>query len=226
MCVRQVMNEVVVDRGSSSFLTNVSVYESGNLMTVVQADGMMIATPTGSTAYSAAAGGSMVHPNVPAILFTPICPHSLNFRPIVLPDYAVLELRVAKDARSPAWVSFDGKHRQELQARSGLVAMRCCRAFAARAPRSCASWVPACMAAAAQPFICMSLCFAVINANCLEGGAASFAPRRPTASVPSLLPWLLWGGAAWKSERARSVGLHDDMPLCIAGNTFNCKGRQ
>lgn len=46
----------------------------------VQADGVLLATPTGSTAYSVAAGGSMVHPNVPAILFTPVCPHSLSFR--------------------------------------------------------------------------------------------------------------------------------------------------
>ena len=65
----------------------------------VQADGVMLATPTGSTAYSVAAGGSMVHPNVPAILFTPICPHSLSFRPVILPDYAELELKIPKDAR-------------------------------------------------------------------------------------------------------------------------------
>ena len=70
----------------------------------------MLATPTGSTAYSVAAGGSMVHPNVPAILFTPICPHSLSFRPVILPDYAQLELRIAGDARSGALATFDGEH--------------------------------------------------------------------------------------------------------------------
>lgn len=99
---------------------SITVTHSTRVLQKVQADGMMIATPTGSTAYSAAAGGSMVHPNVPAILFTPICPHSLNFRPIVLPDYADLELRVGRDARGPAWVSFDGKYRQELQAGDSL----------------------------------------------------------------------------------------------------------
>lgn len=112
--VHQVLNEVVVDRGSSSFLTNIECYIAGRLITRVQADGIMIATPTGSTAYSVAAGGSMVHPNVPAMLLTPVCPHSLNFRPIVLPDYVELELRVPRNARSGAWVCFDGKARQEL----------------------------------------------------------------------------------------------------------------
>eukprot|EP01025_Chloroclados_australasicus_P069644 TRINITY_DN9854_c0_g1_i1.p1 TRINITY_DN9854_c0_g1~~TRINITY_DN9854_c0_g1_i1.p1 ORF type:complete len:112 (-),score=6.68 TRINITY_DN9854_c0_g1_i1:434-769(-) len=57
---------------------------------------------------------SDVHEWMNEILFTPICPHSLNFRPVVLPDYADIVLRVADDARSGAWVSFDGKFRQEL----------------------------------------------------------------------------------------------------------------
>lgn len=70
---------------------------------------------SGSTAYSVSAGGSMVHPNVPAILLTPVCPHSLSFRPIILPDYAELELRIPANSRCTAWVCFDGRGRQELQ---------------------------------------------------------------------------------------------------------------
>ena len=54
----------------------------------------------------------MVHPNISAILLTPICPHSLSFRPIILPDYAEIELRIPEDSRCTAWVSFDGKARQ------------------------------------------------------------------------------------------------------------------
>ncbi|BDA47453.1 NAD kinase 2, chloroplastic [Coccomyxa sp. Obi] len=111
----EVLNEVVVDRGANPYLAKIECWERDTLITKVQADGVMLATPTGSTAYSVAAGGSMVHPNVPAILFTPICPHSLSFRPVVLPDYAELELRIPGDARCPAWVCFDGKQRQELQ---------------------------------------------------------------------------------------------------------------
>ncbi|DBB11368.1 TPA: hypothetical protein ACH3X3_006790 [Trebouxia sp. C0006] len=110
----EVLNEVVVDRGANPYLTKIECYEQGRLITKVQADGLMLATPTGSTAYSVAAGGSMVHPNVPAILFTPICAHSLSFRPVILPDYAELDLKIPDDARCPAWVCFDGKQRQEL----------------------------------------------------------------------------------------------------------------
>ncbi|KAJ7514781.1 hypothetical protein O6H91_23G058800 [Diphasiastrum complanatum] len=112
--VFEALNEVVVDRGSSPYLSKIECYERNRLITKVQGDGVIVATPTGSTAYSTAAGGSMVHPNVPCILFTPICPHSLSFRPVIFPDSAVLELKVPDNARSNAWVSFDGKKRQQL----------------------------------------------------------------------------------------------------------------
>lgn len=65
----------------------------------------------------------MVHPNVPAILLTPICPHSLSFRPIILPDYAELEFRIPENARCTAWACFDGRSRQEL-ARGDAIRVR------------------------------------------------------------------------------------------------------
>ena len=65
-------------------------------MTVVQGDGLIVATPTGSTAYNLAAGGSMVHPAVPCFLFTPICPHSLSSRPLVFPEHVTLRVKVGR----------------------------------------------------------------------------------------------------------------------------------
>lgn len=117
----EVLNEVVVDRGASPYLSNLDCFCDDKYITTVQADGIIMSTPTGSTAYSMSAGGSMVHPSVPAILFTPICPHSLSFRPIVFPDAAKLRIDIAEDARSHAWASFDGKFRQQLRRGDGLL---------------------------------------------------------------------------------------------------------
>lgn len=110
-----VLNEVVIDRGSSSYLAALECFCDDVHLTTVQADGIIFATPTGSTAYSMAAGGSVVHPAVPCILVTPICPHVLSFRSMVFPDHVVLRCYVPEDARSHASVAFDGKHRLELQ---------------------------------------------------------------------------------------------------------------
>ncbi|XP_061112752.1 NAD kinase isoform X3 [Conger conger] len=110
----QVLNEVVVDRGPSSYLSNVDLFLDGHLITTVQGDGVIVSTPTGSTAYAVAAGASMIHPNVPAIMITPICPHSLSFRPIVVPAGVELKIMLSRDARNTAWVSFDGRKRQEV----------------------------------------------------------------------------------------------------------------
>jgi NAD+ kinase len=109
-----VLNEVVIDRGSSPYLAALECFCDDVHLTTVQADGVIFATPTGSTAYSLAAGAAVVHPAVPCILVTPICPHVLSFRPMVFPDHVVLRCYVPDDARAEASVAFDGKHRQEL----------------------------------------------------------------------------------------------------------------
>ncbi|OMH86396.1 ATP-NADH kinase YEF1 [Zancudomyces culisetae] len=109
-----VLNEVVIDRGFNPFLTVLELYASGRHLTTVQADGLSLSTPTGSTAYSLAAGGSLVHPEIPAILVTPICPHTLSFRPMLVPDTIELQVEVPPDSRNTAWVSFDGRNRIEL----------------------------------------------------------------------------------------------------------------
>ena len=74
-----VLNEVVIDRGPCPFLTTLEVWGDGVLLTIAQADGLVISTPTGSTAYNLSAGGSLCHPDVHGILVTPICAHTLRY---------------------------------------------------------------------------------------------------------------------------------------------------
>lgn len=112
---RTVLNEVVLDRGYSPYLSNLECFCDHVPITNIQADGIIISSATGSTAYSLSAGGSMLHPQVPAILFTPICPHSLSFRPLIFPDSVELKIQVPNDSRSTAWASFDGREQTELQ---------------------------------------------------------------------------------------------------------------
>lgn len=69
---------------------------------------LIVSTPTGSTAYNLAAGGSIVQSNVPAICLTPLAPHSLSFRPLILPENITIELRKPDDGRASAWVNLDG----------------------------------------------------------------------------------------------------------------------
>ncbi|TDZ23393.1 NAD(+) kinase [Colletotrichum orbiculare MAFF 240422] len=111
----EVLNELVIDRGPSPYVSNLELYGDDELLTVVQADGCIFSTPTGSTAYSLSAGGSLVHPDIPAILLTPICPHTLSFRPMVLSDTMLLRVSVPRHSRATAYCAFDGKGRVELK---------------------------------------------------------------------------------------------------------------
>ncbi|KAJ7594721.1 ATP-NAD kinase-like domain-containing protein [Mycena floridula] len=111
----EVLNELVVDRGPSPYVSLLELFGDEHHMTTVQADGLTVSTPTGSTAYSLSAGGSLVHPEIPALLITPICPHTLSFRPMLLPDSMELRICVPFNSRSTAWASFDGRGRVELK---------------------------------------------------------------------------------------------------------------
>lgn len=127
VATHQVLNEITIDRGPGPFISNLEIFGDDYYMTTAQGDGLIIATPTGSTAYSLSAGGSLVCPTVNAIGITPICPHTLSFRPIILPDSITLKIKVAAAARGPAWASFDGKNRTELK--QGEYLEICCSSY-------------------------------------------------------------------------------------------------
>lgn len=106
-----VLNEVVIDRGPSPYSIQLDIYLDDNKLTSIVGDGIIISTPTGSTAYNLSGGGSIVQPNTPCILLTPIAPHSLSFRPLILHESSVIKLKKTEDNRSGAWVSLDGATR-------------------------------------------------------------------------------------------------------------------
>lgn len=111
----QVLNEVLIDRGRESYLTELMLAVDRHTCTKIQADGVIVSTPTGSTAYSMSAGGSMVAPTVSAILLTPICPHTLSFRPLILPDSSIIEISIPPLSKRSAWASFDGRSQTQLR---------------------------------------------------------------------------------------------------------------
>jgi NAD+ kinase len=94
------MNEVVVHRGGASGMVELRVEVDGNFVANQRADGMIIATPTGSSAYALSAGGPLLHPSVPGWVLVPIAPHTLSNRPIVLPNASevAIEIVAGKDA--------------------------------------------------------------------------------------------------------------------------------
>ncbi len=122
------LNDVVISRSALSSIIEFSVSVGSQFVTSVRADGLIIASPTGSTAHNMAAGGPIVHPSVDAILVTPIAPHTLTNRPIVIPSTTPVHVtpNLEDDTRS-AYVSFDGQAGLEL-ANGDVVTVR-------RAPR-------------------------------------------------------------------------------------------
>jgi len=102
------LNEIAVTRGAAPQLCKLNVYVNGQKLAKVEGDGLLLSTPTGSTAYSLAAGGAVLHPAVPCLQLVPIAPHSICSRAIVLPASSEVIFRLTKDARADATISSDG----------------------------------------------------------------------------------------------------------------------
>src|SRR6202795_2797113 len=109
------LNDVVVAKTARSRMIDLSVSVGDEFVTRVKADEIIVATPTGSTAYNLAAGGPIVQPNVDALVLTPIAPHTLTNRPIIIPASATVRVQPHMDARDEVFVPFDGQAGFELE---------------------------------------------------------------------------------------------------------------
>ena len=101
-------NDVVVNKTTHARLNNYELFVDDAFVSSYRADGMIVATPTGSTAYSLSAGGPVMMPAVSAFVITPVSPHSLTHRPLVVPDSAVVEI-VLRSEEEVAYLSLDGQ---------------------------------------------------------------------------------------------------------------------
>jgi NAD+ kinase len=102
------LNDVVITKSALARIIDLQTCINGQYMTTYKADGLIIGTPTGSTAYNLAAGGPIVHPNIQALLMTPICPHTLTNRPIVLPDTSIISITL-KSENEDVFLTLDGQ---------------------------------------------------------------------------------------------------------------------
>ena len=120
MATYQALNDAVLNKGAISRILDFETYVDGHLVTLLKADGVIVSTPTGSTAYSLAAGGPIVYPSVEAFLVTPICPHTLTNRPLVVPDRSRIEVVVKTEAES-VFLTVDGQVGHDLHNEDRIV---------------------------------------------------------------------------------------------------------
>ncbi len=104
----RVLNDAVINKGALARIIEMSVEVGGKFVSTFRADGMIVSTPTGSTAYNLSAGGPIVYPTMSAIVLTPICPHMLSNRPVVLPDYQRIDITIVTGDQE-VFLTLDGQ---------------------------------------------------------------------------------------------------------------------
>jgi NAD+ kinase len=109
----EVLNDVVISKSALSRMAELLTRCSGEHVTTFKADGVIVATPTGSTAYSLAANGPIMYPTMRGVIIAPICPHTLTQRPLVVPDEESIDIVLTNDTE--VWLTLDGQKGQPLQ---------------------------------------------------------------------------------------------------------------
>ena len=113
-------NDVVINKGALARLARIRTHIDGQFLTDYRADGLIVATPTGSTAYSLAAGGPIIHPSVPGMIITPICPFTLTNRPLMVPDAVTIKIQLA-ESTSDMMLTCDGQVGLKIDHRDTIV---------------------------------------------------------------------------------------------------------
>lgn len=106
---QSVLNDIVINKGALARIIDMETKVNGHFLTTYRADGLIISTPTGSTGYSMSAGGPIIHPRMSCIVITPICPHTLTNRPIVVADESEITITVASFLDEKVYLTLDGQ---------------------------------------------------------------------------------------------------------------------
>ena len=123
------LNEITLARGETGRLVSLLAKVNGEMLNNYRADGLIVATPTGSTAYSLAAGGPLIAPGAAVMLITPICPHSLSQRALVLPDDSVVELSSEDRDKAPMLFTVDGRESVRIEEGDSIEIRKSDRSF-------------------------------------------------------------------------------------------------
>lgn len=116
----QVLNDIVINKGALARLAHIDTFINDQAVTTYKSDGLIVATPTGSTAYSLAAGGPVIHPEVSGIIITPICPFTLTNRPIIVPDSSQVKIKISPKS-SDIMLTFDGQEGLEISSQDTII---------------------------------------------------------------------------------------------------------
>ncbi len=104
----EALNDAVITKAALARMANLDTFVDGHFVSTFKADGLIVSTPTGSTAYSLSAGGPIIYPSVAAFTITPICPHMLTNRPVIVPDTSVIQI-VSRDMDDSSYLTIDGQ---------------------------------------------------------------------------------------------------------------------